>query len=389
MEISFLFEVSFFIGMAMNVLEMVYLIRGKRLKEPFNMVVFSLAAADLLSLIGASVIGVAWIANKVYLAHIMNLVVLCVTASQLHIIIITCQRFMVVLFPFKSKTLMTARRFTICLATVWLLSALLTAVLFLFKSKLNITIAMSLMLLCGGVLLLSYSIIVYHLVKARGKITSAKVASSQNTHVVIYSICVTLAFISCNYPLAIQAMTSKRPKPNSPSNTPESFAFWLNPMIDPVIYFLFQAYRHGKIKCCCRRFTFSAKECQNPTTINNTEDAIQPGAINHLPATDQGGIPTAPNTSECAIQLGTINPIATYQGDISTTSKTAEGVIRPGAINHLSATDQDEIPTAPNTSECAIQLGTINPIATYQGDTSITSNTADCAIKLGPTNQSV
>ena len=280
MVIAYIFSVLFFIGLSLNIIEMAFLIRGKKITEPFNMVVFGLATADLLSLAVALIISITWQASSIFLADLTYAIILSVIASQLHIIIITLQRFIAVVFPFRSKAVLTSRNCFICLVAAWILSFLLTAVLFMLKSELGYIIANYALLLCGAVLFLSYSIIVHRMVKSRRSVTSARVASSQNIKVVIYSFSVTLVFMLCNYPLAIKTLILGIPSKTTPDDSVASFLYWLNPMIDPITYFLFHACKNCRSKRSRRNLTEYATEGRCSNTPRNKEEAIDFGVIN-------------------------------------------------------------------------------------------------------------
>ena len=195
--------------MLLNILELAFLIRERKLKEPFKMVIFSLAIADFVTLVGIFTVSFVWISNKTFLVALLGMVFFSIIASQLHIILITLQRFLAVLLPFRFKAMMTSRRCIICLVLVWSISLTLLAVQHFIETTVSLGILVYTVLVCGTCLVICYSFIVYLVLKERKKVTSSRAAFQQNMTVAIYSLSVTFVFVISNYPICNKNNSSR------------------------------------------------------------------------------------------------------------------------------------------------------------------------------------
>ena len=248
------------IGIILNVIELAVLLREKKIKDPFKMVLFSLAIADFLTLTGASMIAFAYITNKTKVDYAFYAISPIAIISQFHIIMITLQRTIAVGFPMRYKALVTPRLCCFALVCVWILSASISTVLLKFQSSLAVNLFTFILLGSGAFLITSYSFIISRVLRDRRKVTASRVASLQNKRLIVYSISVTLAFIVCNYPFAIRILVLEGKNTEATDSSFESFLFFLNSMIDPVLYLLLHACQKRRNARCRSNFKSRAEE---------------------------------------------------------------------------------------------------------------------------------
>ena len=221
--------------------------------------------ADLLICLGCTLFSSFTLVGDPELQPYLNFIYVTVapvsvTCSSLHLIFITLQRLIAVRFPLSCGRIMTTKRCILVLLMIWVIS--MTPVLFPGKRKYLMGAAT---LICGVVLAVAYSFIGYLLTK-RGKIASSAAQSSQNMHVLAYAITLTLFFILCTFPLSFQIITKIGEKNTLNSNrgvVAMIFLYWLNPLMDPMVYILLKFFKRGITKCSRkqkRSVAFSAND---------------------------------------------------------------------------------------------------------------------------------
>lgn len=247
-----MFGFFFVIGIVLNAVQIVFLIRGKKLEDPFQMILFSLAFADLLSLGFVFVLAVVWISTGAFVSQLLFVLLTSIIVSQLNIIIITFHRFLAVTFPLRLKYIVTSRRCFVSLVVVWVFSGLVSVFDVTFKLGYGAFFMLLLIIGCGFILLLSYTFIVYRVVRSHRSAHSTRVAPSpQNSRVLLHSIVVTFVFIVCNYPYALRKLLCGNKSSDSIDISVESFLLFFNPFIDPLIYFLLHKFRKASIQLLC------------------------------------------------------------------------------------------------------------------------------------------
>ena len=245
-----IFLATFLAGVGLNALEITFIVREKKIKEPFNMSILSLAIADLFSSITMVILGIIYIVKSKYLEGLLKIVFPSLISSQFHIIYITVLRLIAVMWPMKLKILITPLRSTVSLIVIWILSIAFTIVHKQFEIWSGTIMLGCVLLICGVSIIISYGLIVYTLIKQRMKITPTT-SSRQNLRTVAYSLALTIAFIVCNYPWAFILFTQDNYDPSQiPLNT-ETFLLWLTLIIDPIIYFLFNSLKNSNVCHSC------------------------------------------------------------------------------------------------------------------------------------------
>ncbi|XP_065063329.1 melanocortin receptor 5-like [Rhopilema esculentum] len=238
-------------GIILNTLQITMILRERDRRHPFKISILSLAIADLLICLGCAVFSSFNLVGdpelQPYLSFIyVTVAPVSVTCSSLHLIFITLQRLIAVRFPLSCSRIMTTKRCVLVLLMIWAIST--TPIPFPGKLKYLMGAAT---LICGVVLAVAYSFIGYLLTK-RGNIASSAAQSSQNTYVLAYAITLTSVFIFCTFPLSFEIITKIGKRNTSNSNrgvVAMTFLYWLNPLMDPIVYVLLKFFKRGINKC--------------------------------------------------------------------------------------------------------------------------------------------
>lgn len=252
-------------GMSLNVLEMAILIRENKIKDPFKMILFSLAVADFCLLFIVLTLMIYWFATGTVLVQMYYLIFFGLLVSQVHIVIITLQRWLAVTFPLQLRTLVTSRRCFLCLASVWIVSASSSLVYFILSLKSGRVVIAVILLVSGVFLLLSYSFIVTRVIKERRKTASSRSSPPQSHIILVYCMSVTLTFVVCNYPYAFHMILNDGQTSGERLDVNEfTFLLLFNCLLDPVIYFIIHAVRNKNLTCsCCLHCKVSREQAGN------------------------------------------------------------------------------------------------------------------------------
>ena len=236
-------------GVIANTLLIATLYKERKLKRPFQMTILSLTVADLLNCIWLTVAGPTFppVTHKmfpVYHQIFSSLIAFSLITSLLHLMFVSLQRLVAVLFPFRSKHLITSQRCVIVLALIWPTTGIVVALFYLLNLKETMFILVPVLTFtCALLLIVSYSYICYR-VWLRKRLAST-VSSSQSEYILLYSVLVTVLFIICTFPANVAIMYYRRLHDNLKYVT---FLQWLNPVVDPSIYFLSKKIRRRKKK---------------------------------------------------------------------------------------------------------------------------------------------
>lgn len=121
-----------FCSIAGNILVIVAILTERSLRKASNYFYVSLAVADTLVALGVMTFAVAndiigyWVFGPTYCNIWLSSDVMCSTASILNLCCISLDRFLHIRNPYTYDRLMSARRTLLCIAIVWLLSALIS-----------------------------------------------------------------------------------------------------------------------------------------------------------------------------------------------------------------------------------------------------------------------
>ena len=252
-------------GLVLNTLQVRSIVRKEKIKSPFEITLLSLAAADFIvsamAVVGYTVI--LLISNSVVQLEnfqgfiLLNPLVtyLAVSSSLLHVSYLAVQRVLLVLCPLYFKH-NSNKRCVIAIALIWLASAVYI-LLIIRKFYRLFTIQAYLTIICSVFLVLPYSFICYRIKKRIHLLASQRSTSHASSHVVLiqnqsilaYSICVTVAFLICYVPNAVNVLIGFS-SCRMVSNLSE-WLLYLNSVFNPLLYFLFDYFKRGLILCCC------------------------------------------------------------------------------------------------------------------------------------------
>ena len=236
-------------------MQIFFILKKKQAKRPFQATLLSLSAADFTTSATLLFFGVydMLIANGIVsltgFLEIVNEVALdlSIITSLVHVIYIAIQRLFAVLCPIKFQLLFTKFRCMLGLLLIWLLAVSYCVWSSLEKQKgtptffiLSVTI-----LVCNALLILSYVVICFKVVKSR---THPRSRSRLESKVLCNSILVASAFIICTIPFTLQHLEVLRPTTFYQFIIPVWFLF-LNVVLDPFIYFLFKYAKVSRQTC--------------------------------------------------------------------------------------------------------------------------------------------
>ena len=235
-------------GVFLNVAEIFIILKGGKYRIPFHMSVLSLAVADLLTSLSVGICSALILTlqkdNPVTLM-VLKAYVLVVAfssiSSQMHVILITVQRLIAVLFPFSCKRIMTSFRCSVMLALIWIISLTVTGVIDYIPYVINVLTVVSAVMIA-----LSYALIVYR-IRNRPVVPNGELATGLD--LILYSGILFILFVACYFPLVcftfINGHNNEKPHP-----VVIYYLFWLNMVTNPLVYFLFKVFKGNAGKCC-------------------------------------------------------------------------------------------------------------------------------------------
>ena len=186
---------------------------------------------------------------------------LSICSSICHSVFIAIQRFLATFFPTKFRIYFTRKHCIAGLIIVWLLSILLTALLYIATT---IYIYVPVFSIISDACLITFYVMICCRVYYKRRQLSSAMASSrhrQNNWTLQYSALTSIAFPSCTLPYAVTDLRRTVDDPNV------SFEFqvlllvttsslYLNPTLDSVLFFI----ANYKEKICCQSLRRSNRE---------------------------------------------------------------------------------------------------------------------------------
>ena len=222
---------------------------------PFQMTLLSLAVADLLTCLSAPICNTIFLLVKEEEREDFSVVYGATVAfstisSQMHVIFITIQRLIAVLFPFSCKRILTSFRCSLVLALIWAISL---ATIGVFQ---HLSLGIPFMTLATAIVIaLSYALIVYR-IRNRPIVTAYDAdRSTGSTSVIIYSGILFVLFVSCYFPYVFNYILYSMIKKTHETPVALFFLFWLNSVTNPLVYFLFKVCKGRSLKCFRRKQT--------------------------------------------------------------------------------------------------------------------------------------
>ena len=265
-----------FVGTTLNVAELVIFCRKKI--APFDMLIISLAFCDILlcisTLMHVTLLEYFMIDQRriVYFISYSSITFshICALASTW---MITFNRMVVIVFPFKSLTWMTKSKITRILIIIWTLSIFVmagfsTLQYHLPSVHLYSKVITPLYTLTFIILVTAYSIMFRRLKKTNNSVERSIDGNNQiwnsalsvkrnlqEKRLLLLSFRIVTSFMICSMPYLVFAGVSK-PNPLSFCKTDNRVFFGLsvtlltlNPVLDPLFYFYMQRHRKNKFLC--------------------------------------------------------------------------------------------------------------------------------------------
>lgn len=243
-------------GIILNMPLIMIIFSRQRRNLPFDITLSSLAIADFIASLITTVSFILFLMFRhrligiPYLQEIVLLnavgVHLTITSSILHLSFIAMQRVAIVLSPFSAKRYLTKRSCILAISLIWLLSAIY--IILVALKRFRVHILLSWFIVVGSVvLLISYSIVVYNLVKPSA-IPQTTAAMERRRSASFYCLVITLAFLVCSLPFAASSLFERQI--GLDFQIVSDWLLCINATVDPIIYLVFEFCNRVFPNCC-------------------------------------------------------------------------------------------------------------------------------------------
>ena len=233
------------IGLTANIFQVIYSVIKKKYATNFEKSLMSLSFADILTSITLIFLASVELKFDISLFLCINIFLnLSITTMFNHTILIAAQRLIAVVYPLKVKIILSKRRFHVLLALTWI-SACVYGIGIVFVMKHFVRLDSYIILVSGIILIISYaamSYTTYRKEKDSSNLTSHREERGRSRAVLLHSFLVTIAFVTCFFPFAINVLFFNSLKP--------IFVLFesllsINPLLDSLIYF-YMKYCRGR-----------------------------------------------------------------------------------------------------------------------------------------------
>ena len=250
-------------GLAANVVQFVSVKKAMRNLNSFDITVISLNIADAVSSLFFTLYGIARILihhriiGMQYLLYIEFGLNFSVIASFNHIIFIALQRMFAIIFPLNIRSIITSRRFKISLAVMWLV-AIGYAVTCAFESVDFLAVNSYTILVSGCLLIGLYFVICFRAMRQSHAPPRSSIHGnrSQRRSVLLHSLFVTLGFVVCFFPFAVNYLFVGY---DFVAVLVADLLVMLNTFVDVFVYFLIRHLKIARIKRSASRFDTQAR----------------------------------------------------------------------------------------------------------------------------------
>ena len=242
------------IGLVLNVLEFIILIRKKKYATQFGVNLISLSLADTMACLSycfysATMIsiytGLSTVNSSTFQARAISQILIfsTITITFIHIVLIAIQRLYAVLSPYTFPHKFTLRNTIALLIIAWIIGAAY-CIGFIF-SRTFAEIASYQIFIIGTALIFIYCIITHKTGRKPGR-RGSLVHSNHNRRIFLHSIGVTFVFAICNFPYAVNFLFFS----NHKAVRKYFYALLMvRPLFDPVIYFfLYRAWERNRAR---------------------------------------------------------------------------------------------------------------------------------------------
>ena len=263
-------KIEFYVGktcfVAFGLLGLLLLIRKGKKKSCYEILLLSLGCADILAASMFLMHGILMILSTDLVAHLSDVtkqkvqvmlnimegaVGVSIGLSCTNVVLITIDRYTAVNFALKHRIWVTKRRVRITLGAIWCLQPILVTSAVIRSIELSTKIFGGINISACVVLLVMYCCIirkVRNIPRERKRWNTHQEAGDGNSNskkerlVIINSIAVTLCFIICYAPTGVCKLLSEPTVYHTRYYYTTISFLALNPVIDPMIYFLFSYY---------------------------------------------------------------------------------------------------------------------------------------------------
>ena len=246
------------LGIVLNICEIASLVHAKKTKLPFDITLISLSISDLLLALFIAILTVfmhafsnvlaSTLYGKIFIFFLFSLSL----SSSLHVFFIAIQRLIAVLYPLKVSIWITKKRSVITLLLMWMISIVASSPMTNYTYQ---RIVIWGPFISTAIIIACYFIISFKMVKRKAPAVAGH--HSQNISVLIYAITITVIFIIFTFPFTIFAIQQQVPVQKMTFPTYVSLLFYLQVILDPVVYFFSQVWKRNScrircISCYCR-----------------------------------------------------------------------------------------------------------------------------------------
>ena len=238
------------VGLFLNTVESVSITCNRRKRTAFYLILVSLSLADLLvctSYVFYAGTFLATYSSSATIHPVFNTVRVVsqklifgfLAISCIHVIFIAAQRLCAVRFPLSFSRMFSTAKCHVCIAIAWCIG-ITYAVLNVYNEKVGIISCYQLFVF-GIMLIVIYCIIICQATSKSPVLkTNSTAIMKQSKRVLIHSISVTIIFIACNFPYAINFLFFTRNR----NLLRYSYGLLaLRPILDPMVYFFFHRCR--------------------------------------------------------------------------------------------------------------------------------------------------
>ena len=258
-------------GLALNVLEFTFLVRKKKYVTQFGVNLLSLSIADALACLSYCLYSLVMISiyagftkanSSTYRARAASqiLIFTSITTSFTNIVLIAIQRLCAVLFPYIFSHKFTIRNSIAMLVIAWVIGVMYCVGFIL--SRTFAEVACYQIFIVGAILMIIYCVITYRTGLKHGRRGSI-IRSNHNKRILLHSIGVTIVFVICNFPYAINFLFFG----NRSVVRKYFYALLLiRPLVDPVVYlFLYKGCGKTRVGITTSCHTAPARTGVNET----------------------------------------------------------------------------------------------------------------------------
>ena len=225
-----------------NIVEIIFITRVRKNMSLFQLLLFSLAVADLFVGISGWCIAVLELHGvKIAKLQLGSIVCFAIAASVNHVNAITIDRLLAIRWPLRHKYLVSRKRISIYIATTWCVSIVMLMPMFVSDGDDLTKYILSICIITySGAMVFVYSYIIYRTVVVRRKTLiivaqgTDAVQTSKDVQLVLVVIILTIIFMVCSIPFCVYTFVI--------DDVPTTIKNFLisNSLCNPFVYFFWK-----------------------------------------------------------------------------------------------------------------------------------------------------